>query len=129
MGSATRPRVLGIVTGLLPWLALLSCQQYDFVFQPDADRQGSHLRFVVERPSKADILFVIDNSVSMTEEQVALGDSIGVLLGALAPQDTRGNPELPRVPEGSTPRRFPSGRATIARLRSASVTPSAWSDC
>jgi hypothetical protein len=67
----------------------VSCQSYDFVFQPDTDRQGNHLRFVVEQPSKADILFVIDNSISMTEEQVALSDSIGVLLAALAPQDTR----------------------------------------
>ncbi|MEE8408234.1 MAG: hypothetical protein V3T05_01390, partial [Myxococcota bacterium] len=68
---------------------LVACQGYDFVFQPNTDREGTHLRFVVEQPSKADILFVIDNSVSMDMEQIALGDSVDMLLAALAPQDTR----------------------------------------
>src|SRR5207249_662593 len=72
--------------------ALLACQGYDFLFKPDTDQQGVHLKFTVETPSKADILFVIDNSVSMTEEQTALLDSVAVLLtdpnAGLAKQDT-----------------------------------------
>ena len=65
-----------------------ACQSYDFIFQPDAIRRGAHLRFAVEQPSKADILFVVDNSKSMAEEQLALANSIGDLLEALAPNDT-----------------------------------------
>ncbi|MCK5691174.1 hypothetical protein KAI87_17955, partial [Myxococcota bacterium] len=66
-----------------------ACQNYTYVFQPDRDRQGVHLRFAVQQPSKADILFVIDNSVSMKEEQSALNNSISYLLNFLAPLDTR----------------------------------------
>lgn len=73
---------------MLLLLPCVSCQAYDFVFQPDSDRLGTHLRFNVETPSKADILFVIDNSISMTEEQAALAESIDVLLESLAPLDT-----------------------------------------
>ena len=75
-----------------PWLALASlasaCQSYDFVYQPDSDRHGLHLRFVVRVPAKADILLVIDNSGSMYPRQAALKNSITDLLAALAPQDT-----------------------------------------
>ncbi len=67
---------------------LSACQGYDFVYQPDTHREGTHLRFVVEQPSKADVLFVVDNSVSMTEEQCALKSSIDGLLDELAPLDT-----------------------------------------
>ncbi len=67
----------------------MGCQGYDFIFQPRADREANHLRFVVETPSKADLLFVIDNSVSMFEEQTALAASIDVLLEELRRQDTR----------------------------------------
>jgi len=75
---------------LVAGLTLLSgCQVYDWVFQPDADREAEHLVFKVQQPSKADILFVIDNSKSMTEEQAALVASIDKLLLELAPQDTR----------------------------------------
>ncbi|MBI5510047.1 MAG: VWA domain-containing protein [Deltaproteobacteria bacterium] len=65
------------------------CQAYDWVFQPDADREGAHLKFIVDQPSKADILFVIDNSKSMRNKQDGLVESVDVLLAALAPQDTR----------------------------------------
>ena len=70
-------------------LLVAGCQSYDWVYQPDADREGTHLVFKVDQPSKADILFVIDNSSSMLSKQQALADSINVLLDALAPQDTR----------------------------------------
>lgn len=69
-------------------LVFAGCQSYDFVFQPDADRLGRHLRFEVQTPSKADILFVVDNSGSMAEEQVALKDSFRFLLDTLAVKDT-----------------------------------------
>ena len=65
-----------------------ACQDYDYVFQPDADREGTHLRFIVQQPSKADIVFVIDNSRSMRDEQDALKASIGQMLDLLAPRDT-----------------------------------------
>lgn len=81
-------RILGGLVAALPIVGFLACQGYDFVFVPDTDRLGLHLRFAVETPSKADILFVIDNSNSMEEEQEALKSSIGVLLGELAPKDT-----------------------------------------
>jgi len=77
------------LTRLLPLaLSLSACQSYDFVFQPDTNRLGLHLRFAVEQPSKADILFVVDNSGSMKEEQQALQNSIADLLTELAPRDT-----------------------------------------
>jgi hypothetical protein len=45
------------------------CQSYDWVYQPNADREGTHLVFKVEQPSKADILFVIDNSGSRSRRR------------------------------------------------------------
>jgi hypothetical protein len=80
-------RLSGIMLAAL--IALVGCQGYDFVYQPDADRQATHIRFEVEQPSEADILFVIDNSGSMSEEQAALQQSFDRLLEVLAPQDTR----------------------------------------
>jgi hypothetical protein len=75
---------------VMPLVIMLGgCQAYDWVYQPNADREGTHFLFKVEQPSKADILFVIDNSSSMLSKQAALADSINVLLGALSPQDTR----------------------------------------
>lgn len=70
-------------------VSLVACQSYDFVFQPDSDREGTHLRFMVQRPSKADILFVIDNSITMGEEQNALQESIERLVSRLADRDTQ----------------------------------------
>ncbi|MBN1959556.1 MAG: VWA domain-containing protein [Deltaproteobacteria bacterium] len=69
-------------------IGIAACQGYDFLYQPDATRRGVHLRFTVETPSKADILFVIDNSPSMKENQIALKNSIGMLLDELGPNDT-----------------------------------------
>lgn len=80
-----RTSMLGVVVAS----TALACQSYDFVFQPDSDRQALHLRFDVQRPSKADILFVVDNSISMGEEQQALADGFTALIAALAPKDTR----------------------------------------
>ncbi len=77
-----RPTLLSLL------VAAAACQSYDLLYRPPSDQQGTHLHFVVETPSKADILFVIDNSISMTEEQQALTESVDVLLAALAPQDT-----------------------------------------
>jgi len=80
--------VMFLGVGVMAATGFLACQKYEFVFQPDADREGTHLRFEVRQPSKADILFVIDNSSSMHEEQNALKASIGQMLDELAPQDT-----------------------------------------
>ena len=81
-----RNLVVGLIC--LPLLALAACQAYDFVFQPLSDRQGTHLLFAVQQPSKADILFVVDNSGSMTDKQQQLLASFDTLLTALAPEDT-----------------------------------------
>ena len=77
--------LLGLVTAGV----FAACQNYNFTFQPAADRHGVHLLFTVKTPSKADILFVIDNSPSMLSKQQALASSINVLLDKLAPLDTR----------------------------------------
>ncbi len=69
-------------------LLVLSCQEYSFVFEPKTDRIESVLRFAVETPSKADILFVVDNSSSMGEEQAALAEGFEQMLEVLAPTDT-----------------------------------------
>ena len=76
------------LTGAMFIVSLLSCQNYQFVYQPDAERTGTHLRFSVQQPSKADILFVIDNSGTMLDKQATLASSINTLLQNLAPQDT-----------------------------------------
>src|SRR5262245_63646372 len=67
---------------------VVACQSYDFIFQPFSDRQGVHLRFKVDTPSKADILFVIDNSESMAQEQTQLAAALKFMLQRLAPLDT-----------------------------------------
>lgn len=79
------------VAGLLVSLGAicaLGCQDYAFVFQPKTDRVESVLRFFVETPSKADILFVVDNSKSMGQEQAALASGMGQMLDVLAKADT-----------------------------------------
>ena len=78
---------LGLVSGVF-LTSLWACQTYEFGFVPDQDRRGAHLRFTVEQPSKADILFVIDNSTSMSEEQEALRAAVERLLDELSGQDT-----------------------------------------
>jgi hypothetical protein len=68
--------------------ATQGCQGYPFSYQRERDRQGAHLRFEVTQPSLVDILFVVDNSVSMTEEQAAIRTSLDEMLGVLAPKDS-----------------------------------------
>ena len=77
------------LSGLAVVACFAACQSYNFTFQPNADRHGVHLTFKVQTPSKADILFVVDNSSSMLSKQQTLTDSITVLLDTLAPLDTR----------------------------------------
>ncbi len=67
---------------------VLGCQTYDFTFQPDTDLQQVDLDFLVQTPSQADILFVVDNSISMTEEQAALIDSFDAFINDLSRSDT-----------------------------------------
>src|SRR5262245_54043515 len=67
---------------------LFGCQDYVFDFQYDRRQLTQDFDFVVQSPSQADLLFVVDNSVSMTEEQQALDASIIALLATLAPADT-----------------------------------------
>ena len=74
--------------GLLAGLFAAACQTYDFAYQPLQDRQGRHLRFEVQTPSRADLLFVVDNSSSMTEEQEALTRSFDALIEAFGDTDT-----------------------------------------
>ena len=78
-----RRRVLMV----LSLMALHACQSYEFVFQPFTERQQAHLHFVVQTPSKADILFMVDNSSSMLTKQTYLANSFNVFLNSL-PQDT-----------------------------------------
>ncbi len=85
--NAFSTRWAALAAGLAVALTAAGCQDYEFVFQPDDDREGTHLRFVVEQPSKADILFVIDNSRGMKPKQEALKASIGKMLEFLAPMD------------------------------------------
>ena len=66
----------------------LACQNYQFVYEPDAEHQAGHLRFTVAQPSKADLLFVVDNSGSMLSKQAALTNSLTQLLHELSVQDT-----------------------------------------
>lgn len=73
---------------VLATAAFGACQKYPFAYQANNLRQGVHLRFTVEQPSKADLLFVIDTSGSMGPRQAALKSSIAQLLAVLAPQHT-----------------------------------------
>ncbi len=66
----------------------IACQNYDFAFQSDRDLQEVELNFAVQTPSQADILFVVDNSTSMTEEQVALSESFDAFIADLSASDT-----------------------------------------
>lgn len=65
-----------------------ACQDYEHVFQPDTHREGVHLRFEVQQPSLADILFVVDNSISMANKQAALKASFNQMVDFLSGQDT-----------------------------------------
>ena len=65
-----------------------ACQTSHFEYQPDGRHQAGHLRFPVQQPSKADLLFVVDNTGSMATKQAALANSMSQLLAGLAPQST-----------------------------------------
>lgn len=77
-----------IITALTLLVTLASCQVYEFVFIPAGEQQGTWLHFTVETPSRADLLFVVDNSESMADEQANLATSFSQMLDVLAPQDT-----------------------------------------
>ncbi len=77
-----------VISALALSVLLAGCQVYEFVFMPDTEEQGSWLNFKVETPSRADLLFVVDNSESMAQEQAALASSFTQMLEVLAPQDT-----------------------------------------
>ncbi len=69
-------------------IVTVNCQNESFDFQPGYDYDAAHFNFKVETPSKADILFVIDDSGSMREEQANLRASISKMLYELASKDT-----------------------------------------
>lgn len=77
-----------IITVLILLVTLVGCQVYEFVFEPSTETQGTWLHFTVETPSRADLLFVVDNSESMADEQANLASSFSQMLSVLAPQDT-----------------------------------------
>jgi hypothetical protein len=73
---------------LITLLAVSACQDYDMQYQRRGTEGILHEHFTVQQPSKADILFVVDNSGSMREEQNELAHSIDGLLDTLAPRAT-----------------------------------------
>lgn len=81
-------RRLSLGAVLIAAVVITACQSYEFVFQPDTDRQALSMRFTVQTPSQADIVFVVDNSVSMTEEQTALIASFEGFIDDLSKSDT-----------------------------------------
>ncbi len=71
----------------LGWLALLvalvGCQQYPFVFQTNQRVGGRVYRIQVQTEGATDILFVVDNSGSMAEEQQKLKDNMAAFIEVL----------------------------------------------
>jgi hypothetical protein len=68
-------------------MALLSgagCQRYLFQFQPASTVVGKQIDITVDRPSEADILFVIDSSGSMQAHQDNLRANIRTFIETLA---------------------------------------------
>ncbi len=70
--------------GLAALLALVACQNYDFMYRPNQRVVVTSIREVVVRNADTDILFVVDNSGSMLEEQVNLIRNTGVFIEELA---------------------------------------------
>jgi len=60
------------------------CQRYVFEFQPESKVIGKSVDLTVDRPSEADILFVIDSSGSMATHQANLRNNIKVFIETLA---------------------------------------------
>ena len=84
-----KPIWLSVVVTVAALVIAYGCQNYQFIYQPDIKNSAVHLKFKVQSPSKADILFVIDNSESMGEEQQALKSSISRMLEFLSVQNTQ----------------------------------------
>ncbi len=64
-------------------LGVAACQGYPFVFQTNQRVGSRHYEVAVQTEGKADILFVIDNSGSMAEEQQKLKDNMSAFIEVL----------------------------------------------
>lgn len=71
----------GILIGTLTLAA--SCQSYPFAFQSNQRVATRRYEVEVQTEGRTDVLFVIDNSGSMAEEQEKLKDNIGVFIDVL----------------------------------------------
>jgi hypothetical protein len=65
-------------------LVLAACAKYIFREHTDREIEGSEKEFTIKGPSKSDILFVIDNSGSMSEEIDNVRDNIVSFVSALS---------------------------------------------
>jgi hypothetical protein len=72
-------RGFALLFALLP-----ACQDYDFVFRPNQRIAITTVREVVVANTDTDILFVVDNSGSMKEEQENLRDNTEAFINELA---------------------------------------------
>lgn len=82
----TRPRTgrLALVgTAAVALVGVLACQQYPFVFQENRRSAARGYRIDVGVEEKTDILFVVDNSGSMAEEQAELRANIDAFIRVL----------------------------------------------
>ncbi len=73
-----RVALLGVI------VAICACQDYPFTYRPNQRVAATTVREVVVQNSDTDVLFVIDNSGSMLEEQVKLVKNTGLFVGELA---------------------------------------------
>ncbi len=63
---------------------LAACQEYPFVYRPNQRVALTTMREVIVRNTNTDVLFIIDNSGSMTEEQANLKRNTAVFITTLA---------------------------------------------
>ncbi|MBI3178075.1 MAG: VWA domain-containing protein, partial [Deltaproteobacteria bacterium] len=63
---------------------LAACQEYPFVYRPNQRVAITTVREVIVRNTNTDVLFIIDNSGSMTEEQANLKRNTAIFIAALA---------------------------------------------
>lgn len=82
-----RQRFLLIGVGLLFASALPHCQTYDFAYRPTQRVAITSIREVVVRNTDTDILFIVDNSNSMGEEQANLIRNTRLFIEELATSD------------------------------------------
>jgi hypothetical protein len=73
---------LGLVAGVA--LAAVACQQYPFLYRPHQRIATTTVHEIVMNSANTDILFVIDNSGSMQEEQINVIRNTGVFISALS---------------------------------------------